>query len=55
MAIKPDKKVVAITLPKFYLDKLEVMCTRLGISKSEMLRRLIDEYRLFLGETKSPG
>lgn len=52
MTIKPNKKAVMITLPEFYLAKLEASCSRLGVSKSEMIRILIDSYKMF--EYKKP-
>jgi len=54
MSEKKSKKVVAISFPNFHLQKLEVMCMKLGVSKSEMLRRMIEDYKLF-GEEKQKG
>ena len=55
MSVKEGKKVVAITLSKFYLNKLEVMAMRLGVSKSEMLRMMIDAYKMFPEYEEAPS
>ena len=55
MSVKEGKKVVAITLSKFYLNKLEVMAMRLGVSKSEKLRMMIDAYKVFPEYKEAPS
>lgn len=47
MAVKQDKKAIAITLSTFYRDKLDVLCQRHGVSKSEMVRILLDKHSVF--------
>ena len=52
MAIRKGNTIVPINLPKFHKAKLEVMCSRLGITKSEAIKRMIEAYELF--PNKSP-
>lgn len=48
MAIRDGNKTVQITLTKFHQNKLNVMCGRMGLKKSEVIQRLIEQYDVFM-------
>lgn len=50
MAIKKGNTIVPVNLPKYHLAKLRVICERLGITKSEAIKRMIEVYELFPSE-----
>jgi len=50
--IKKSNKVLAITLPEFHSRKLSLMCKRSGLSKTNIILRLIEQFQLFEGEDK---
>ena len=49
MTIKKGSKVVPITLSKYHISKIEVMCKRMGLSKSAIIQRLIEKQEVFGG------
>lgn len=52
MAVKDGNKVVPITLTRPQRIKLRLMCNRSGLSKTNMIQRLIDKVDLFEKEKK---
>ena len=49
MSIRKGNVIVAINLPKFHREKLSYICSMLGVSKSELVKRLIEQYDIFNG------
>lgn len=47
MSVKNSNKIVPVTLPKFHYQKLAAICQRTGLSKSGVIHRMIEEYKLF--------
>ena len=47
MTIKKQNKIVPVNLSPYYFHKLEILSIKMGITKSEVVRRLLDGYSLF--------
>jgi len=47
MTIKRLNKIVPVNLSPYYFRKLEILSIKMGITKSEVVRRLLDGYSLF--------
>lgn len=52
MAVKKGNKIVPITLTPFHLAKLAVICERMNLSNTAIVRRWIEQYDLFDAEQK---
>jgi hypothetical protein len=56
MAIKAGNKIIAVNLSPYYFRKLEILSVKLGVTKSEVVRKLLDGCSLFgLDERKTIG
>lgn len=55
MAIKSKNKIVPITCTPYHLKKLEILCNRSGLSKTEVVQRLIEQAPLMFSEMESLG
>jgi len=49
MAIRKGNVIVAVNLPPYHKEKLDMICGILGVSKSELVKRLIEQYDIFNG------
>lgn len=47
MALKEGNQTIQVTMPEFHRKKLAMMCSKLGLKKSEVLQRLIEQYNVF--------
>ena len=54
MTVRSENKIVPITLPKFHQGKLSTACKRLGLTKSALIQRLIEDYKMFGEVDKKP-
>jgi len=52
MSIKKGNRIIPVNLPIYHQKKLEMVCQKLGVSKSELIKRLIEGYSLFQEPTK---
>lgn len=46
MATKKENINVQITLPPFHKRKLDIICSRLGLSRSGIVQRLLESYTI---------
>lgn len=46
MAIKEGNKIISVTLTPIHEKKLRVLCSRSGLSKTQVIQRLLEQYKL---------
>ena len=44
MTIKKSNKIVPITLTRFHLTKLNLLCNHTGLNKSNVIQRLLERH-----------
>lgn len=47
MAIRKGNKICQVVLTPFHQKKLELMCSRSGLPRTQVIQRLIENFELF--------
>lgn len=54
MATKKGNSYIQVTLPPFHTTKLKLICAKTGLTKSGVLQRLIENYKLDMPRENIP-
>jgi hypothetical protein len=54
MATKKGNSYIQITLPEFHSRKLQLICAKTGLTKSGVLQRLIENYKMDMPRENVP-
>jgi hypothetical protein len=47
MAVRSENKIVPVNLPAYHRLKLGKICEQMGLTKSAVIQRLIEQHNLF--------
>ena len=50
MSIKKGNKLLSVVLTPYHHQKLQILCNRSGLSKTQVVQRLIEDAKVFKDE-----